>query len=87
MIDSMCDFLLVCRSGVWDWIYKESYMDRFKKLLLADLVGYILVMICFVVMWAGYSSSTMFYVLITLLVVLMSYTGFLLLYYLYRVRK
>lgn len=87
MIDSKCGFLLVCRSGVWDWIYKEGYMDRFKKLVIVDLVGYILAMICFVVMWAGYSSSMLFYALITLLVVLMSYTGFLLFYYLYRVRK
>lgn len=62
-------------------------MDRFKKLLLVDLAGYILAMICFAVMWAGYSSSTLMYILIVLLVVLMSYTGFLLFYYMYRVRK
>lgn len=62
-------------------------MNKFKKLVMVAIVGYIFIIICMMLMFIGYSSHALRFVLFTLHIVMLIYDVFLLYYFLVHVRK
>lgn len=56
-------------------------MKKFKKLLILEIGVLILAIVCMVLMFAGYNTSTLRFVLFALIIFAMNYNLFLIFYY------
>lgn len=62
-------------------------MEKFKKMIFIDLIGYMLAIICWLLIYIGCNIPNIMEIFFIVLVVIMNYTFFLLFYYLKYVVK